>query len=142
MCRINHHAQGAGAHGTGKLRQCSRISITKRLSFRRVRLRWGNHLQACCQSAFHGRLKRSLLRVRNLSPVTCEHLQAVVFDGVVRCGHNHAACGTRFTGYECGEPWRWNHANIDDGAAVCLNCAGKRSRKRWPARSSVASDEH
>jgi hypothetical protein len=83
VCRVNHHAQGAGAHGTGKLRQCSRISITKRLSFQRVRVRWRNHLQACCQSAFHGRLKLSFLRVRNLSPVTCEHLQAVVLRGIM-----------------------------------------------------------
>jgi hypothetical protein len=100
MSRVNHHAQGAGAHGARKIRERSRIPISIRLRLRCMSVRWGNRLQTSCQSGFHRRLKRSLLHVRNLSPIACEHFQAVVFHGVMRCGDHHAAGGARLTGNE------------------------------------------
>jgi hypothetical protein len=100
MRRINHHAQGAGTHGACQLRQRSRISLSIRLGLGSVSGRCGYNLQTSCQSPFNSCFKCTLLSVWNLAPITREHLQAVVFDWIVRCGDHHAAGGARLTGNE------------------------------------------
>jgi hypothetical protein len=97
MCRVDHHAQSAAVHATRKLPKGSRISLPIHLRLRCIRRRRGYHTQALRQSPFNSCFKRALLSVWNLASITREHLQAVVFNRIVRCGHDHTARGTRLT---------------------------------------------
>jgi hypothetical protein len=97
---IHHHAQSCSINRLRKRTQGPLIAPPILLGLSCVHDRWGGHLHWLSEGDLHRRLKCTLLSVWNLAPITREHLQAVVFDWIVRCGDHHAAGGARLTGNE------------------------------------------
>jgi hypothetical protein len=100
MRRIHHHTQSYSINRLRKRTQGPLVTLSIFLGLSFVCNRWGAHAHWLGEGDLHRRLKCTLLSVWNLASITREHLQAVVFDWIVRCGDHHAAGGARFTGNE------------------------------------------